>query len=88
MLGTIFGAGLAVFAGYWWSDMGSQPVISATFLGLGIAAAMMTAATLGGVLPPLLARLRIDPTLAAGPAITVVGDLVGLVVYLSIGSLG
>jgi magnesium transporter len=88
LLGTFFGAGLAIFAGYWWIAGGNQSIWGAVFLGLGITAAMISAAIVGGVLPPLLARLRIDPTLAAGPAITVVGDLVGLVVYLSIGSLG
>ncbi|MGQ4808213.1 Magnesium transporter MgtE [Candidatus Entotheonellaceae bacterium PAL068K] len=42
---------------------------------------MTTAATLGGLLPLVFARLRIDPAVASGPFLTTM-DISGLTVYL------
>jgi magnesium transporter len=41
------------------------------------------AALLGGLLPLLFARLRIDPAVASGPFLTTSIDIIGLLLYLA-----
>lgn len=44
------------------------------------------ASIFGTLIPILLDRMNIDPALATGPFITTLNDIVGLLIYLSIGS--
>jgi magnesium transporter len=53
-----------------------------------VAASMMLvflySATVGTVIPMLLARRGVDPAIATGPFITTSNDIVGVLVYLSL----
>jgi magnesium transporter len=44
---------------------------------------MTVAAMLGGLLPLVFARLRIDPAVATGPFLTTSVDVIGLAIYLA-----
>ena len=50
-------------------------------IGIGLACSMVTAGILGSIEPPVLKRLGIDPALAAGPLITAINDISGVVIY-------
>jgi magnesium transporter len=52
-------------------------------VGVAICAAMTIAAMLGGLLPLVFARLRIDPAVATGPFLTTSIDVIGLAIYLT-----
>ena len=52
-------------------------------VGVAIWASMSIAAILGGVLPLLFARVRIDPAVASGPFLTTAIDVIGLAIYLT-----
>ncbi len=56
-------------------------------VGLAICASMTIAASLGGLLPLVFARLRIDPAVATGPFLTTTMDVIGLSLYLLIAKL-
>jgi len=60
-------------------------------LGFVIALAMiinLIAAALGGILiPPALARIKVDPAVASGPFVTTITDVVGFFAFLGIASL-
>ena len=61
------------------------------FLGLVVGVAMavntVVAASLGGTLPLLLKRMKVDPALASGPILTTVTDMCGFFFVLSLASL-
>ncbi len=82
LLGLVHGALVGAFGWYWWGG----PSNDALVVGAGIASAMTAAAILGSLLPLLFARLRLDPALAAGPFVAIAVDLLGLLLYLSIGA--
>jgi len=52
-------------------------------VGVAIGFSMSIAAILGGVLPLLFARIRIDPAVASGPFLTTAIDVIGLAIYLT-----
>ena len=58
------------------------------YLGLVVGAAMMLntliAVTLGGTLPLVLKRMKVDPALASGPILTTVTDMCGFFLILSL----
>ncbi len=58
------------------------------YLGAVVGAAMaintLIAVSLGGVVPLLLRRLRVDPALASGPILTTVTDMCGFALVLGI----
>jgi magnesium transporter len=56
-------------------------------VGVAICTSMTIAATLGGLLPLIFARLRVDPAVASGPFLTTTMDVIGLSVYLAIANL-
>ncbi len=61
------------------------------FLGLVVGSAMMLntliAVSLGGTVPLLLRRMRVDPALASGPILTTVTDFCGFFLLLSIAAM-
>lgn len=61
------------------------------YLGLVVGAALaintVVAACLGGLLPLVLRRLKVDPALVSGPVLTTVTDMCGFFVVLSTGTL-
>jgi magnesium transporter len=46
--------------------------------------ALMVAAVLGTMTPIVLKRLNVDPAVAAGPFVTTVIDLLGILVYFGV----
>ena len=61
------------------------------YLGLVVGAAMtlntLVAVSIGGTVPLLLRRLKMDPALASGPILTTVTDMCGFFLILSLASL-
>ncbi len=55
-------------------------------LGVSMFAAILIASLTGTFIPLLCHALKIDPAIAAGPFVTTLNDVVGLLVYLSIAS--
>jgi magnesium transporter len=77
-LGAIYGVLLGTVAYVW-----QQVPILGVVVGVAIFAAMGIAAMLGGLLPLVFARLRIDPAVACGPFLTTTIDVIGLATYLA-----
>ncbi len=72
---VILGASLAL--GYGWN-------LSVT-VSLALIAVIIFAALFGTFVPLTLDRFKIDPALATGPFITTANDIIGLIIYFSIG---
>lgn len=77
-LGAIYGVLLGGVA-YVWQGTGMLGLV----VGVAIWASMSVAAILGGVLPLVFARIRIDPAVASGPFLTTAIDVIGLVIFLT-----
>lgn len=76
--GIFCGAILLVVVGLWLSWR-TGLVIASTLL-----VVIVVAAVNGAVVPLILHRLRVDPSLATGPFITTANDIIGLTIYLGI----
>ncbi len=76
-LGAIYGLLLGGVAYFWQVSWKFGLVV-----GIAIWASMGVAAILGGVLPLVFARFRIDPAVASGPFLTTAIDVIGLAIYL------
>ncbi len=50
----------------------------------GIAAGVLSAAILGGTIPTILRRLKLDPQVAAGPVVLALTDVITLVCYFNL----
>ncbi|MEJ2159565.1 MAG: magnesium transporter, partial [Chromatiales bacterium] len=59
----------------------------AVVIGIAMIANLFVAALAGVGVPLLLQRLRVDPALAGGVVLTTVTDVVGLLVFLGLGTL-
>lgn len=53
---------------------------------IALFAVIIFAAIAGTIIPLMLNRAKVDPALATGPFITTLNDIVGLLIYLSIGA--
>lgn len=62
-------------------------ILVASTVSLTLLVTVVTSKLLGGMLPLLAKRLRIDPAIMAGPLITTIVDAISLMVYFSIASL-
>lgn len=76
-LGVIYGVLLGTVAILW-----QKALMLGVVVGVAILASMTIATMLGGLLPLLFARLRIDPAVASGPFLTTAIDIIGLAIYL------
>lgn len=56
-------------------------------VGCAVCCSIISAATFGSTIPLLCTRLRADPAIAAGPFVTIINDLVGVGIYLSLATL-
>lgn len=81
LLGLIFGFLMGIIARF--RETGNLESLGWA-VGLGIWAAMTTAALLGLLTPLTFRAMRIDPAIASGPFVTTMTDIVSLSVYLSI----
>jgi len=61
-----------------------QPLEIGIVISLALVSVVLIAATVGTTVPLLLNRLHVDPTVATGPFITTLNDILGLWVYLGL----
>ena len=59
-------------------------VLPVTVIGISVAASMVCAATIGVVLPVCLHVMKLDPHVASGPLVLMLGDVVTTTVYLGL----
>src|SRR6266850_2035028 len=60
------------------------PPTAAAVIGASIFLIMILAAAIGSFLPMICARISVDPTIATGPFLTSLMDIVGMVVYFEL----
>ncbi len=80
--GVVLGTVLALVAWLWKGNVWLGVVV-----GGALAINTVVAVVIGGVLPLILKRLRIDPALAAGPLLTTITDTGGFFLVLSLATL-
>ncbi|HZE88221.1 MAG TPA: magnesium transporter [Verrucomicrobiae bacterium] len=78
ILGAVYGVVLSV-ASYFF--LGDIPFRAAPVIGASIFLIMILAAAVGSFLPMVCARISVDPTIATGPFLTSLMDILGMVVY-------
>lgn len=77
--GVVLGAGIGVIA-YFWKRMPMLGVVA----GLALWINTIVAAIVGGIMPLLLRKLKIDPAIASGPILTTITDITGFFIILSL----
>lgn len=85
LVGVFLGVGMAIIAGvvgYWYGGDADVAVIVA----LSMISIVFVANCFGALLPFVLSRMRIDPAAASTPLVTSIMDVLGLIIYFSIGS--
>ncbi|MCB1859730.1 MAG: magnesium transporter [Gammaproteobacteria bacterium] len=80
--GVILGCLIAAAAWFWKGNLYLGVVV-----GTALACNTLVAVSLGGTIPLLLKRLKVDPAVASGPILTTVTDMCGFFLVLSIASL-
>lgn len=80
IMGLTCGIIMAGVASVW---MGKNLILGLV-VGLSIFLAMSLSAVLGVLIPIIFKKIKADPAIASGPLITMINDIVGLAVYLSI----
>jgi magnesium transporter len=65
--------------------LGFDKALSTT-VGISLMFVIVFAALFGAFVPLMLEKRRIDPALATGPFITTANDIIGLIIYFSVGS--
>lgn len=83
LLGALFGALLAGYAAFRYTDGGTGLAIT---VGISILATITNAASMGALIPLALERLSIDPAVATGPIVTTLVDVLGILVYFGVAS--
>lgn len=79
--GLVLGSLIAVVSYFWKGNAWLGGVV-----GLALACNTVIAVSIGGVVPLLLKRMKMDPALAAGPILTTVTDMCGFFLTLSLAS--
>jgi magnesium transporter len=79
--GTALGIMLGGAAALWKSNL-----VLGTVVGVSLALNTLVAVSLGGSIPLLLQRLKLDPALVSGPILTTVTDMCGFFLVLSLAS--
>ena len=85
-LGVINGVALGTLIGlvaFFWKGNAYLGLI----VGTALAANTVIAVSLGGLLPLILKRLKLDPALVSGPVLTTVTDMAGFFLLLSLASI-
>ncbi len=65
--------------------LGFDKALSTT-VGISLLCVIVFAALFGAFIPLMLEKRKIDPALATGPFITTANDIIGLIIYFSVGS--
>jgi magnesium transporter len=80
--GLLLGASVAALCLVWQRDVRLSAVV-----GAAIAMNTLFAACLGGIVPLVLKRCRLDPALASGPVLSAITDLCGFLIALVLADL-
>lgn len=80
--GLVLGVLIGVVAFIWKGN-----VYLGLVVGIALAANTVIAVSLGGILPLIFKRLKLDPALVSGPVLTTVTDMFGFFILLSLASL-
>jgi magnesium transporter len=81
--GLICGLILGFIVGFWLSDYRLGAVVA-----LALILIVINSGIIGSAVPFGLKRLNIDPALATGPFVTTTNDVLSLLIYLGLVSLG
>jgi len=81
LIGIIVGIIIALVALVWQDNY-----VLGLVIGLSLCLTMITAATVGTLLPLIFTKIKVDPAISAGPFITTIVDVGSLLIYFSLGS--
>ena len=85
-VGVVNGASLGLLIGgvaWLWQGNGYLGLV----VGIALAVNTMVAVSIGGIVPLILKRFRVDPAIASGPLLTTVTDMCGFLLVLGIATL-
>lgn len=82
IIAIIIGISISLIAVIWQSSL-----VLGFIIGLSMFLTLVTSAAVGTIMPFVVKRLGVDPAIAAGPFITTIIDITGLLIYFSIASL-
>lgn len=80
-MGIIVGIIIALVAFVWQDNY-----VLGLVIGLSLCLTMITAATIGTLLPLIFTKIKVDPAISAGPFITTIVDVGSLLIYFSLGT--
>ncbi len=81
LIGLIAGIVIVLVALIWQDNY-----VLGLVIGLSLCITMITAATVGTLLPLVFTKIKIDPAIAAGPFITTIVDVGSLLIYFGLGT--
>lgn len=81
LIGLIAGIVIVLIALIWQDNY-----VLGLVIGLSLCITMITAATVGTLLPLIFTKIKIDPAIAAGPFITTIVDVGSLLIYFGLGT--
>jgi len=81
LIGIITGIIIALVALVWQDNY-----VLGLVIGLSLCLTMITAATVGTLLPLIFTKIKIDPAISAGPFITTIVDVGSLLIYFGLGT--
>ncbi len=81
LIGLIAGIVIVLVALIWQDNY-----VLGLVIGLSLCITMITAATVGTLLPLIFTKIKIDPAIAAGPFITTIVDVGSLLIYFGLGT--
>ena len=82
IIAIIIGISISLIAVIWQSSL-----VLGFIVGLSMFLTLVTSAAVGTIMPFVVKRLGADPAIAAGPFITTIIDITGLLIYFSIANL-
>ncbi|MBN1945444.1 MAG: magnesium transporter [Bradymonadales bacterium] len=83
LCGVVYGLILGAVVAIKYHDF-SQPLLLSVTIGVSLLCSMTIAALVGGGIPLVFERFRIDPAIAAGPFVTTSVDVLGILIFFLI----
>lgn len=84
LLGIAYGAVLGLYGVLRPGGDPSEAMLLGVSVGLSVLAATSGASLLGGGIPVLLSRFKVDPAVATGPLVTTLIDVIAVIMYFNI----
>lgn len=81
IIGLVAGVVMSFIALLWQNNY-----LLGLLIGISLGVTMITATTMGALLPLIFTKIKIDPAISAGPFITTAIDVSGLLIYFGLGS--